>query len=135
MPLDLASRVVPAHRRKILACCFVFAVVVALLDAFVLTDVSFGILYMVPLLVSALFLPRWQVFVLALAATVLREQFRPDHWGKGTLTSVSMGFFSFTGCGLVVADVVCLRRPERDSVTRLEQETALRREARDDGRV
>jgi PAS domain S-box-containing protein len=135
MPLDLASRVVPAHRRKILACCFVFAVVVALLDAFVLTDVSFGILYMVPLLVSALFLPRWQVFVLALAATVLREQFRPDHWGKGALTSVSMGFFAFTGCGLFVAEMVGRRRHELESVKRLEQENALRREAEDEGRV
>ena len=135
MKLDLAGQIAPADRATVLAGCFVLVAVIAALDRFVARDVSLGILYIVPLLISAAFLPRLGVVVLAVICVILREQFGPEPWRNDAPARIAMGLIAFPAAGLFVGELVRRRRSEAASLKKLEQATALRQQAEVEARA
>lgn len=135
MKLGLFERIVTVKRGQVLAACLILAAAIALLDRFVLQDASLGILYLIPLLVSAVFLRRWQVFICAIAAALLREQFGSNPWDGDALPRVSMAMIAFCGAALFVAELVRRRTLEIESARMLGEEAALRRQAEESARV
>lgn len=131
----MLEQIATANRGRVLVCCLLFATGIALCDRFAVVDASIGILYMFPLLLSAVFLKRWQVVVLAVIAALLREQFGPDPWHSDALTRLSMRIVAFAGAGLFVAELVQRRTMESESAKRLGEEAARRLEAEEDARV
>src|SRR5437016_2021769 len=98
MLLNFADHITRAHRARILIGSFLFAVVVAATTR--LTGVDLSVLFLAPLLVSALFLPPWQVFGAAIAVTLVREHFGVDPWGATAVSRLVISLISFSGPGL-----------------------------------
>ena len=100
------------------------------------SDVSLGILYILPLsMISAVFPNRGLVFALAIAAALLREQLGPTPWQTDSVTRTAMGIFAFSGIALFIAQLVRSRRLESESLMKLREASELRQEAEDDARA
>lgn len=124
-----------ANRTKLLLGSLLLGVVIAVADWWTGPGLSLGILYIVPILISAAFLSNWQVLECALVAAYLREQLGPAPWGSGSVTRFLMGLIAFAGAGLFVAELFRRRRAEAESIQKLSEEIELRREAEEDARV
>ena len=85
---------------------------IALLDHFTQPQLDVGSLYIFPIILAALYLPRWTIVLLALGCAALSEAF-----GKlpPTSMSVRMGFhaLAFAGSGLLAGEL--FRRRRRDA--------------------
>ncbi|HUS05141.1 MAG TPA: ATP-binding protein [Bryobacteraceae bacterium] len=124
----------PAHRIKVLLGCALLAAGIAAAGR-VISFASLGILYIVPLLISAAFLPRWAVLVAAVTAAALRENVGPTAWDEDSVSRFSLGLVAFVGAGLFVSEMVRRRKVEADSLRNLAEQSELRREAEEDARV
>lgn len=124
--MRLFDQLEPANRAWVLSACLSAALCIAVVDVWLAGRVSFGILYMVPLLVSASFLERWQIILLAIAAALLREQFGPHSWGQGAVARVPAAFVAFAASGLFLAEMVRRRFEVLKSEAR---QASLRRQA------
>jgi two-component system sensor kinase FixL len=132
---DFSHRQELASVRTVLAICLVFAAGVALVDRFILPDFSFGILYVVPLMVAAFFLKRWQILAAAVTATFLREQFGSAPWHGDALARVSMGLLAFSGASLFVYEMVRRKQCQAESVRRIAEQETLRHDAAEEARA
>jgi two-component system sensor kinase FixL len=135
MDLDLIERIAAANRTEVLTACLLLAAWITLGDRFVVRDALLGILYALPLTISAVFLSRRQVLLAAAAATILREQFGATPWQGDTVARVSMGLMAFGGVGLLVADTVRSRQVQAESIKKLSEAGILRRKAEEDARA
>lgn len=133
MFLNFAHQVTPAHRTRILVGCAVFALAVAAGSRY--SSLGLGVLYMAPLLVSAVFLPAWMVFGLAILATALREHATPNAWQGEAVARCVIGLISFSGPGLFVTELSRRRRIEAANTSKLRAQDNLRREAQDEARI
>src|SRR3974377_2289350 len=97
---------------KIFAGCALTAILIAVCDQFRLLGVSLGLLYAVPLVVMALFVPAWVVVLLAIVASCLKEQFGPTPWNGDALERIAMSLLAFSGAGLFVTETVRRRSIE-----------------------
>jgi two-component system, LuxR family, sensor kinase FixL len=122
------------ERAAILFICLLSAAAIAAVDSLRLGD-SFSVLYIVPLLVLALYLSRWQMLVCAVIAAALREQFSPVPWGGNAPARFVMGLSAFAGASLFIVEMIQGQRANEESVKKLKNEIALRREAEEDARV
>jgi PAS domain-containing protein len=130
---DFIHRQKPVSQWTILTGCLIFAAAIASLDGFVFRDLSLGILYIVPLIVAAFFLTRWQILAAAAVATFLREQFGPNPWeGDDALGRVAMGLLAFAGAGLFAGEMV---RRRAESFKRIAEQETLRQDAVEEARV
>ncbi len=124
-----------AGRAYVLLGCAVSAAVIAALDWFSGPNVSLGILYIGPLLIASVLLSRWQIMACAVFLAALRELFGGSlTWGEAILRFAS-GLLSFAVAGLLVGEVMRLRRVEAECNLQLQEEGALRRNAEEDARV
>jgi two-component system, LuxR family, sensor kinase FixL len=119
----------------VLGACLAFAGAVAISDQSLLPGRSLGTLYIVPLVVAAFFLPRWLIFVAALAVTFLREKYGPSPWQDGAWARVSTGLIAFWGAGLFVGELVHRKRLEAEGHRRIAEQERLRQEAVEEARV
>jgi two-component system, LuxR family, sensor kinase FixL len=134
VPLGVEN-ITSANRAKVLLGCFLAAVAIAACDWFVVPDISLGILYLAPLLVSAVFLSRGQVLICALAAAILRHVLERTTWDAESQLRFAMGLVMFVGAGIFVAEIMRRRRFEFDCALRLKEESARRREAEQEARA
>lgn len=104
--------------------------VVALIDWRVELNVSFGFLYLFPMLIIGTCLERWQVAVVGAVCTLLAEAFAPFPWelAAGVPRDTFM-FASFFGTGLFAHESARNRRLTEQHVHEVEKEVALRRDA------
>ena len=121
-----------ANRTIILISCLLAAVAIAVTDWLTGPSVSLGVLYIAPLLVSAAFLSRWQIFVCALAAAVLRQLFGPATPGPESVLRFLTGLLTFAGAGLFVAGIMRRKRFEAECIMKLKEATEQRHEAEED---
>ena len=135
MKLRLSEEVTPRRRAGIVATCFLLIAAIAVLDRILVQQVSLGILYIVPLVVSAVFLPRWAVIILAFVCVFFWEQFGPSSWSNISPERIAMGLIAFPGASLMVAELVRRQRSEAASLQQLRKETALRQEAEAEARA
>lgn len=97
------------YRTPVLALSGATVVGLALLDWWTEPYVSLGFLYLLPIILSAGFLPRWATAALGVACAILSEVFSSlDPAGRSirlVLTTLALA-----GCGLFVAELVRNRR-------------------------
>jgi two-component system sensor kinase FixL len=81
--------------------------VIAVADWWTLPFVSFGFLYLFPIMLAAGFLPRWAITLFGVVAAILSEAF-----SSLETSFVRMGFegLALSGCGLFVSELVRNRR-------------------------
>ena len=117
-------------RAKLVLVAGAMIVTVALIDWRVDLNVSFGFLYLFPMLIVGSCLTRWQVAMVAGLSTVLAEVFDPFGWeaAAGIPRDIFM-FAAFFGTGLFAHESAKNRRLTEQHVCEVEQEAELRRDA------
>jgi PAS domain S-box-containing protein len=117
-------------RNQLLIRAGVMVAIVALIDWRVDLNVSFGFLYLFPMLIVGYCLPRWQVAMVAGLCTFLPELFGPFAWepADGIPRDIFM-FAAFFGTGLFAFESARNRKLTSQHVQEIEQEVELRREA------
>jgi two-component system, LuxR family, sensor kinase FixL len=117
-------------RRAVLVRAGLLIGAIAVIDWKVDLAISFGFVYLFPILLVAMVLPRWQILATALVCTVLADLFSQTPF---TLASSLPGdilvFTSLAGTGLFAFEVTRSRQRERENLQRVERESAARREA------
>jgi len=103
---------------------------VALIDWRVELNVSFGFLYLFPILIVGSCLPRWQLAVWGGLCTFLAERFSPFTWDPtaGVPRDIFM-LAAYFGTGLFAYESARNRRLAEQHVREVEQEAVLRRDA------
>jgi len=116
-------------RRVALVRACVLIAAIALLDWRVDPNLSFGFLYLVPLILLGPVLSRWQVLVAAFVCTFLADFFDPFPFTLLALPEDILAFAALSGAGLFSYEIARNRRREAETLSRVEAEAAARREA------
>lgn len=98
----------PPHTVLPLALALVLAI--AALDHEIASNISLGLLYAIPIVISALSLRWWQLLGASLCCAILRENFAPFSWESHAVTRVLSAFATFGGTGLLAGELVRGRR-------------------------
>jgi signal transduction histidine kinase len=117
----------PAH--VLVAPALVLTIVIAGLDSRSGNTVSLGILYIIPMLIAAPALRRWQIVILSIVFTLLREHFAPFGWDQASAARMSYGVAAFLCGGLFSSELALGRRRASEYSVRLQEQVDLRREA------
>ena len=119
-------------RAKLLFVAATMIVIVALIDWRVELNVSFGFLYLFPMLIVGSCLPRWQLAILGGLCTFLAERFAPFWFPWDPAAGVPRDIFMFAayfGTALFAHESAKNRRLTSQHVREVEQEALLRRDA------
>ena len=105
-------------------------VTIALVDSRVDPPISFGFLYLFPMLLVGTVWPRWAILLMALICTILADVFDPYsfRWAI-SLPQDILVFTSLGGTGLFAYEGNRRRQRELETLHRVQQEVAARREA------
>ena len=114
--------------RVLLLTCVMVATILAL-DTWIHANISVGILYIIPLVIAASKLQRWQLVLMGVLAAVVTEQHHPSSWDTLSLARVFYTFIGFAGAGLLSYELVSSRRMAFEYSRRLQEQVMLRREA------
>src|SRR5947209_1633481 len=102
---------------------------IGLMDWRVDLNISFGFLYLFPILLLATVLARWQIVATALFCTLLSDVFDPFVFTQAVaLPQDILVFTSLAGTGLFAYEIIQKRRRETENLRRVEAEAAARRE-------
>ena len=94
------------------------------------TNLSFGLLYLFPVILVGTVLPRWQVLVTASLCAWLTAVFNRFPFASSeSLAQDALVFFALAGTGLVAGELTRSRRREIEHVREVEREMAARRGA------
>jgi len=108
----------------------VLITLVAVLDWRVDLNISFGFLYLFPVLLVATVLPRWQIVGTAFLCTLLSDFFDPFTFTLSVaLPQDILVFTSLAGTGLFAYEITRSRQRETENLRRVEKEATARREA------
>src|ERR1700730_14987733 len=130
------GRPVPAGRWRALAlattgvviAAAVFIAAIAFVDSRV--NLSFGLLYLFPIILVGTALPRWQMVLGAALCTWLTDRFNPFPFAAAvSLPQDALVFTALAGTGLVAYEIARSRRREIEHIQTIEYEAAARREA------
>jgi len=103
---------------------------IALVDSRIESPLSFGFLYLFPILLVATIWPRWAILLTASLCTLLADLFDPYAFTVSTsLPQDILVLTSLAGTGLFAYEVTRSRRRELENLRRVEMESAARREA------
>ena len=123
-------RFLQGSRRPVLIRAGILIAVIAAIDFYVDLNVSFGFLYLFPILLGAAVLPRWQIVGVAFLCTALSDLLSPAPFAWGVaLPQCILVFTSLCGTGLFVYEITRSRQREREHLAAVEREMAARREA------
>ncbi len=116
--------------RAVLLRAALLIAIIALIDWRVDLNISFGFLYLFPMLLVGTVLPRWQVVACALLCTLLSDLFDPFPFTlANSLPGDILVFTSLAGTGLFAFEVTLSRLREAAALRRVEAEVDARREA------
>jgi two-component system sensor kinase FixL len=119
-----------AGKRVALAQAGLLIAIIALIDWRVDLDISFGFLYLFPILLVGTVLPRPQILGTAFLCTVLSVIFSPNRTVVDVvLPQVILVFTSLGGTGLFAFEISKSRRLEAENLRQVEREVSARREA------
>ena len=112
------------NRRRVLAGGALLIAAIAWLDGIRVPKVSFGIMYLVPILLVAGLLSRWQITALCVVCTVLREALGPTaRHPVASLERMTVGLAAFLAAGFFASE---LSRRQEQVKLRQEAEEQLR---------
>jgi PAS domain S-box-containing protein len=110
---QLFLRLLTGSRAVVLARAAVFIAAIALIDWRFDVNISFGFLYLFPMLMVGGRLPRWQIALVAALCTGLSEAFDPFPWAPAVgVPRLILTFAAFFGAGLYVFEAA--RRQEAE---------------------
>jgi PAS domain S-box-containing protein len=136
MPQPSFSGFLDGTRSKSLGRAAVAIAVVALVDWRFDVEISFGFLYLFPMLMVGAHLTRWQIAAVAALCTAFSEAFGSFHWNMQLgVTRLILTFAAFFGAGIYVFESVRNRRLADRHLAELEKQAELRREAEEQLRV
>jgi PAS domain S-box-containing protein len=117
-------------RTKLLLIAATMILIVAMIDWRVDLNVSFGFLYLFPMLIVGSCLPRWQITVVGGVCTILAEMFDPFPWepAAGVPRDIFM-LAAYFGTGLFAHESAKNRRLTEQHIREVEREAELRRDA------
>jgi two-component system sensor kinase FixL len=117
-------------RRAVLARAALLTAIIALVDWRIDLNISFGFLYMFPMLLLGTTLSRWQVLTAAVACSALSDLFDPFPFVYPvSLPQDILVFCALAGAGLFSYEATRSKRMERENLARIEREMSARREA------
>jgi two-component system, LuxR family, sensor kinase FixL len=116
-------------KAKLLVRAGLLIAAIAILDWQVDLNLSFGFLYLFPILLLGTIMPVWQIFLAALFCTALADAFDPFPFSLAVLPQDLLVLTALLGTGLFSHQVARRRREEADNFRRIENESAARREA------
>jgi PAS domain S-box-containing protein len=116
------------NRVGLLATAFSLLIAIAIADYFLLPTIPFGAFYILPILLAAGFLSRWQLLFLALVCAMMREVLGPFPMGLVSVPRVLMGFIAFVGAGLFVNELARNRQIALTHIKQIQEETQLRKD-------
>ncbi len=127
---DLFVADAKSDRTAVLAAVAFLIAAIALAD---LSNLSFGLslgfLYLLPILVAAVYLTRKEILALAVLCTLLREALGPFAWDRGLAIRSALGLLAYGGSGLFVAELAGRRRRRQEQARQLEEQAKLREAA------
>ncbi|MFZ0592603.1 MAG: ATP-binding protein [Bryobacteraceae bacterium] len=116
-------------RFTVLAKAALLIAVIAIIDWQVDLNISFGFLYLFPILLLGTICSAWQILLTALFCTVLADTLDPFPFSLAVLPQDLLVFIALSGVGLFSHQVARRRRAEAENLRRIENESAARREA------
>src|SRR5689334_9997534 len=120
MSMDLTDDVSRVGRILIVLGCLFFLGGLVVYDRYVGDMVPLGGFYFIPLLVVAAFVPRWAIFLLAIAAAVTREAAAGSHGFSPQ--RLALYLIAFTGGSLFAGELVRNRRMRAELKRRTEDQ-------------
>src|SRR5262245_37618899 len=135
MPDRLLGNASPGGRLWLFFLSAAAIALIAFIDARLEANVSLGFLYVFPILLSALFLSRWQLVAVAVVCAVLRERLSPYPWDSEAAARTAMVTAAFLGTGLFVGELSRNRQRAIDHSRALERQVKLRQQAEEELRV
>jgi two-component system sensor kinase FixL len=129
-PQQVFLRVLQGGRATVLLRAGVLTTVIALIDWRFDVNISFGFLYLFPMLMVGSCLTRWQIALVAALYTGLCEAFGYFPWAPAVgFPRLILTFAAFFGTGLFVFESARNRRLANQHLQEIEKEVGLRREA------
>jgi PAS domain S-box-containing protein len=129
-PRQFVLRFLQGNRRLVLSRAVLIMAVIALVDWRLDVDISFGFLYLFPMLMVGSCLSPWQIVGVAAICTGLVEAFDPFPWVTNVgIPRIILTFAAFTAAGLYVYESVRNRKLANRHLADVEHEIDLRREA------
>lgn len=129
-PDPLFARVLKGSRAAVLLRAFAVIAVIALIDWRFDVNISFGFLYLFPMMMVGSCLNRPQIAAVAALCTGLSEAFDAFPWsGPEGIPRVILTFAAYFGAGLYVFESTRRREQSARHLAELERESDLRREA------
>lgn len=126
----LLVRFLPGDRTTALLCAAALTTAIALIDWRFDVNISFGFLYLFPMLIVGSRLSRWQIALVAALYTGLCEAFGSFPWSSAVgVPRLILTFVAFFGTGLFVFESARNRRQADQHLQEIEKEVGLRREA------
>jgi len=127
---QLFLRFLQGGRTAVLFRAAVLTTVIALVDWRFDVNISFGFLYLFPMLMVGSRLNRWQIALAAALYTGLSEEFGSFPWAPEVgIPRLILTFAAFFGTGLFVFESARNRRLANRHLREIEKEVGLRREA------
>src|SRR3984893_833979 len=121
-------RVLQGSRATVLLWAAIFITVIALVDWHFEDNISFGFLYLFPMLMVGGCLTRWQIAGVAALCTALTEAFDPFPWVMPVgVSRVILTFAAFFGAGYYGFGAARSRRLVNQHLGQIEREVELRR--------
>ncbi|SEM40334.1 PAS domain S-box-containing protein [Pseudoxanthomonas sp. GM95] len=127
LPLRWRGQLVKLNRAPTLWSALAMLVLLACIEAAWASEVSLGVLYVLPVTLAATVLRRRQIVVVAIACAALRGMFVLDEAWIEQALRFAMASVAYAGCGLLVAEVSRTRRVVLRHYVQLRAEQRLRR--------
>lgn len=108
---------------------------IAIADSFTLKNLSIGVLYSFPILLASLSFERWEMGLLVVLCSVLREHFSPFAWERHAETRLISTMFSYGAVGLLLNEMARNRRLVLRHYREVQEQVARRVEAENDLRT
>lgn len=135
MAIDLADPISGLRRTAVLAACVAGVAGLTVAERYLGPGIPLGALFFLPLLVAAAFVPRWMIFILAIALAVVREQFGPLSWDRDTPARLALSMVAFTGGALFAGELVRNRRITTALLRKTQEGARVRSDAEHEARA
>lgn len=123
------------RRARLLTITFLLLVAIVVGEWYSKLDFSLGILYILPVLVAASVLNRWQTLLMAAGCALIRGQFQLDLQPIEFWLRFAMAFIAYASGGLLVGELSRNRRAIVDAYTKLKIEKEMRQQAEEQLRL
>lgn len=119
-----------ANRLRVLGAAAGITATIALVDLALVRTIALGFLYIIPLVVAAGFLKRWQIAALALISALLREAGSPTAWSSEYLARIALVATAFAGTAFFVKELARNEQLALERVKELKARQELERQLR-----